>query len=226
MPSWSSSRRASSVSFSTISRVSHTPTSESARRIANSVNSRLRSVNAKVRAASLPPLHVAALYESRARANAALHDYRNAFSDLRDYVPRYAAANEAERHDMDHFKAINDCCGHATWDSVAMEICMRQKALREIAFGSLMRLKLPGRMPCAGRFAGHKRRNNRLDPKWLRRASMRWCPGEDSNLHELLHWYLKPARLPVPPPGQVGRLARGAGMYAPIRWLSIEAPRP
>ena len=31
-----------------------------------------------------------------------------------------------------------------------------------------------------------------------------WCPGEDSNLHELLHWYLKPARLPVPPPGQDG----------------------
>jgi hypothetical protein len=30
----------------------------------------------------------------------------------------------------------------------------------------------------------------------------KWCPGEDSNLHELLHWYLKPARLPVPPPGQ------------------------
>jgi hypothetical protein len=32
-----------------------------------------------------------------------------------------------------------------------------------------------------------------------------WCPGEDSNLHELLHWYLKPARLPVPPPGLKGR---------------------
>ncbi len=30
-----------------------------------------------------------------------------------------------------------------------------------------------------------------------------WCPGEDSNLHVLQHWYLKPARLPIPPPGQV-----------------------
>ena len=29
-----------------------------------------------------------------------------------------------------------------------------------------------------------------------------WCPGEDSNLHGSLHWYLKPARLPIPPPGQ------------------------
>src|SRR5438045_3709599 len=28
-----------------------------------------------------------------------------------------------------------------------------------------------------------------------------WCPGEDSNLHGLRHWYLKPARLPIPPPG-------------------------
>ena len=28
-----------------------------------------------------------------------------------------------------------------------------------------------------------------------------WCPGEDSNLHDLRHWYLKPARLPIPPPG-------------------------
>jgi hypothetical protein len=36
----------------------------------------------------------------------------------------------------------------------------------------------------------------------LFRCFERWCPGEDSNLHELLHWYLKPARLPVPPPGQ------------------------
>src|SRR3984885_15122648 len=43
---------------------------------------------------------------------------------------------------------------------------------------------------------------------------MRWCPGEDSNLHELLHWYLKPARLPVPPPGQDGCRTRGAEMYA------------
>jgi hypothetical protein len=34
----------------------------------------------------------------------------------------------------------------------------------------------------------------------------KWCPGEDSNLHGSLHWYLKPARLPVPPPG----LERGA----------------
>ena len=28
-----------------------------------------------------------------------------------------------------------------------------------------------------------------------------WCPGEDSNLHGFRHWYLKPARLPIPPPG-------------------------
>ncbi len=48
--------------------------------------------------ADMPPLYVAALYESRARANAALHDYRNAYGDLREYTQRYTAANEAQRH--------------------------------------------------------------------------------------------------------------------------------
>jgi diguanylate cyclase (GGDEF)-like protein len=48
--------------------------------------------------ADMPPLDVAALYESRASANAALHDYRSAYSDLREYAHRYAAATEAERH--------------------------------------------------------------------------------------------------------------------------------
>jgi len=28
-----------------------------------------------------------------------------------------------------------------------------------------------------------------------------WCPEEDSNLHGFHHWYLKPARLPIPPSG-------------------------
>src|SRR5450432_2561531 len=49
-----------------------------------------------------------------------------------------------------------------------------------------------------------------------------WCPGEDSNLHELLHWYLKPARLPVPPPGQDECRKRGAEMYALTLSLSNE----
>src|SRR5438876_8616269 len=31
--------------------------------------------------------------------------------------------------------------------------------------------------------------------------TLTWCPGKDSNLHGLHHWYLKPARLPIPPPG-------------------------
>ena len=37
-----------------------------------------------------------------------------------------------------------------------------------------------------------------------------WCPEEDSNLHVLQHWYLKPARLPIPPSGRAGRLAKAA----------------
>ena len=34
-----------------------------------------------------------------------------------------------------------------------------------------------------------------------------WCPGEDSNFHDHNgHWHLKPARLPIPPPGHRGDL--------------------
>ena len=35
-----------------------------------------------------------------------------------------------------------------------------------------------------------------------------WCPGKDSNLHGLHRWYLKPVRLPIPPPGH-WRLHKG-----------------
>src|SRR5215831_5210495 len=61
-----------------------------------------------------------------------------------------------------------------------------------------------------------------------RAVLLRWCPGEDSNLHGFHHWYLKPARLPIPPPGLAGthkypgfalstRLTRSAAR----RWLPI-----
>lgn len=45
----------------------------------------------------LTPQHVAALYESRAAANAALRHYRAAYGDLREYVRRFTAANDADR---------------------------------------------------------------------------------------------------------------------------------
>jgi diguanylate cyclase (GGDEF)-like protein len=45
----------------------------------------------------LLPSHVASIYQSRARANAALHNYRDAYADLTEYVRRYAAANDSER---------------------------------------------------------------------------------------------------------------------------------
>jgi diguanylate cyclase (GGDEF)-like protein len=45
----------------------------------------------------LPPFVVAPMYELRAKANAAVHDYRAAYDDLRQYVQRNTAANEAER---------------------------------------------------------------------------------------------------------------------------------
>ncbi len=30
-----------------------------------------------------------------------------------------------------------------------------------------------------------------------------WCPGGDLNSHELPHYHLKVARLPIPPPGLI-----------------------
>jgi diguanylate cyclase (GGDEF)-like protein len=43
------------------------------------------------------PLRVASLYEWRARTNAALHNYRDAYSDIAEYVRRYVATNDADR---------------------------------------------------------------------------------------------------------------------------------
>jgi len=47
--------------------------------------------------ADLLPSRVAALYQTRSRANAALHNYRDAYADLAEYARRYAAANDAEQ---------------------------------------------------------------------------------------------------------------------------------
>lgn len=35
-----------------------------------------------------------------------------------------------------------------------------------------------------------------------RRVLLRWCPGEDLNLHALRHYHLKVASIPISPPGQ------------------------
>jgi diguanylate cyclase (GGDEF)-like protein len=47
--------------------------------------------------ADLLPSRVADLYQWRARANAALHDYRDAYADLTEYLGRSAAANDRGR---------------------------------------------------------------------------------------------------------------------------------
>jgi diguanylate cyclase (GGDEF)-like protein len=47
--------------------------------------------------ADIPPRLVGPMYQWRAQAEAALHDYRDAYSDLQEYVKRNTAANEAER---------------------------------------------------------------------------------------------------------------------------------
>ena len=43
------------------------------------------------------PLRVASLYQWRARTNAALHNYRDAYNDLSEYMRRYVATNDAAR---------------------------------------------------------------------------------------------------------------------------------
>ena len=48
--------------------------------------------------ADLPPRDVGSIYQWRARTNAALHNYREAYNDLQEYVNRYKAANDAERN--------------------------------------------------------------------------------------------------------------------------------
>ena len=43
------------------------------------------------------PLRVASLYQWRARTNAALHSYRDAYNDLSEYMRRYVFTNDADR---------------------------------------------------------------------------------------------------------------------------------
>ncbi|MGC1388844.1 MAG: GGDEF domain-containing protein [Steroidobacteraceae bacterium] len=45
----------------------------------------------------MPPRDVGSIYQWRARANAAVHEYRDAYNDLQEYAKRYTAANDAER---------------------------------------------------------------------------------------------------------------------------------
>lgn len=45
----------------------------------------------------MQPRRVASLYEWRARTNAALHNYQNAYADLSEYVRRYTLSNDTDR---------------------------------------------------------------------------------------------------------------------------------
>ena len=47
--------------------------------------------------------------------------------------------------------------------------------------------------------------------RWIKTLDWPWCPGKDSNLHGLHRWYLKPVRLPIPPPGHGAFLRARAG---------------
>lgn len=47
--------------------------------------------------ADVPPRSLPPIYQLRAQTNAALHNFREAYSDLDEYVRRYVAVNDAER---------------------------------------------------------------------------------------------------------------------------------
>ena len=47
--------------------------------------------------ADVLPYRVASLYQWRARTNAALHNYRDAYNDLAEYMRRYVATNDSDR---------------------------------------------------------------------------------------------------------------------------------
>lgn len=47
--------------------------------------------------ADIPPRNIPPIYQLRARTNASLHNYREAYADLDEYARRYAAVNDAER---------------------------------------------------------------------------------------------------------------------------------
>ena len=71
---------------------------------------------------------------------------------------------------------------------------LRRAGLRVADIAGLVRDPLTGRWQPAAIFRS---------TTCLRHARSGWCPGEDSNFHDLAATgTLKPARLPIPPPGQ------------------------
>jgi hypothetical protein len=81
--------------------------------------------------------------------------------------------------------------------------------------------------PIVNRNSGRSRTSTRLirliflpiSDEYGRPPTREWCPGKDSNLHGLHRWYLKPVRLPIPPPGHGGFIraaARPCQSQAPV----------
>jgi integrase len=81
------------------------------------------------------------------------------------------------------------------WDDASMaRVYTRKAAQKKLAASGAAKLALtknvvPPPVPPQGK----DNKNNAVEE--------RWCPEEDSNLHGFHHWYLKPARLPIPPSG-------------------------
>ena len=86
------------------------------------------------------------------------------------------------------------------------------------------------RGPAEARIARRRAVANRAAPMgaltYLRRIAnpTDWCPGKDSNLHGLHRWYLKPVRLPIPPPGHRPLLKRAGGPMSTARHIRSRRP--
>src|SRR3546814_798111 len=72
---------------------------------------------------------------------------------------------------------------------------------------SLPKPRIPMMVPCGGSSGARTVRAEKISAEKRAMIAQRWYGRRDSNPHGLLHWYLKPARLPVPPRPRLPRRA-------------------
>ena len=84
------------------------------------------------------------------------------------------------------------------WDDANMaRVYTRKAAQKKLAASGAAKLNLTKKIvPPSVPPVKKDSKNNTLEERWCPE-----CPEEDSNLHGFHHWYLKPARLPIPPSG-------------------------
>ena len=106
------------------------------------------------------------------------------------------------------------------WDDAAMaRVYTRKAAQKKLAASGAAKLNLTEKIVPPSVPPEEKDSKNNV-------VEEGWCPEEDSNLHGFHHWYLKPARLPIPPSGQAPKHLAGAagGVNAICHHLPIKVP--